>query len=373
MAPHLSSAEQGLVLKLVSKAGNTPADAVREVNKRRAKQGTPPVAKTTVYRYTKGDTHRPMQKEKRGRPKALSRLDIRKLDQSRRRLIKKAKNEHPVTYKEIAEEAGLHEKAGERTVADGLRGINVRFRAPRSKVFLSEPDAMERLKVAKAWIKHPASHWAKNIHAYMDCKSFPLPLNAKQRSKIRQARVKGHLRKPSEGTSRGFTKVRTKHSFLGVPSVTIAAAVAKDKVIMWHVVSGTWNGAAAASMYEALKKALVKCWGKRRTFTIVEDGDRKGNQSGKGLKAKDKVDIKSKTFPPRTPSWMPLDYSIWSEIDKKMDEAAPTGDEAKAAFMERLEKCAKKLPRTYIRKVLARMKKNIQGVIDARGVHAKND
>ena len=38
------------------------------------------------------------------------------------------------------------------------------------------------------------------------------------------------------------------HSFLGIPSVTISAAVAKDKVIMWHVVEGNWNGAAAAAM-----------------------------------------------------------------------------------------------------------------------------
>ena len=71
----------------------------------------------------------------------------------------------------------------------------------------------------------------------------------KQRKRYRQSRVTQHLRKGSEGCSPGFTKPRMKHSFLGLPSVTISAAVAKDRIIMWEVVHGSWNGSAAAAMY----------------------------------------------------------------------------------------------------------------------------
>ena len=156
--------------------------------------------------------------------------------------------------------------------------------------------------------------------------------------------------------------------------MTISAAVAQDRVIMWDVVKKSWNGAAAAAMYAGpLASALKKMWGNKRQYTIVEDGDRKGNQSGKGVAAKDRAKIRAMTLPPRTPSWMPLDYAIWHAIDQRMAESAPDATESKADYLARLEKTARSLPRSFVRKVLGRMKGNIQGVIDAGGYHAKND
>lgn len=199
-------------------------------------------------------------------------------------------------------------------------------------------------------------------------------LSAKQRSQYKKTKVTYHLRKPSEGTERGFTKPRTKHSFLGIPSVTISAAVAKDRVIMWHAHTKTWNGQTAAETYEGpLARALRRTWGSKRQYTLVEDGDRKGNQSGKGIKAKERAHIKSMTLPPRTPSWMPLDYSLWYEIDERMVKNAPRGTETKSAFLARLEHTARTLPRGMVRKVIGRMKRNIQAIVDARGWHPKND
>ena len=75
---------------------------------------------------------------------------------------------------------------------------------------------------------------------------------------------------------RGFTKPRDKHSFVGSPSVTVSAAVNKNRVIMWHVLKKTWNGASAAQMYKGpLLSAMRRTYGKSPTYTIVEDGDRK--------------------------------------------------------------------------------------------------
>ena len=374
MAPHLSPVEQRTILKAIYKKGKTKADALRAVNVLREKKGMVATSRSSIHRFTTGVTHRHNTKEKRGRKKILKKSHTRKLDRSRLKLIREADSEWPVTYKAVMEDAGMTGMVCQRTVEDEFRAAGVSFRTPRSKVFLSEKDASKRFKTAKEWIKRPASFWSTKIHGYFDCKAFPLPLNATQRKKYRQARVKGHLRKASEGASRSFTKVRTKHSFLGVPSATIAALVAKDKVIMWHVISGPWNGSAAAQMYAGpMKKALVKTWGVKAKYTIIEDGDRKGNQSGKGIKAKADAKIHAMTLPPRTPSWMPLDYTIWNEIEKYFGESAPSGDESKAAFLERLEQCAKNLPRPFVVAALAKMKRNIQGVIDARGFHAKND
>ena len=44
-----------------------------------------------------------------------------------------------------------------------------------------------------------------------------------------------------------------------------------------------------------------------------------------------------------------------------------------AEYLARLERAAKSLPRAFVRKVLGRMRGNIQGVIEAGGYHAKND
>ena len=91
------------------------------------------------------------------------------------------------------------------------------------------------------------------------------------------------------------------------------------------------------------------------------------------MAAKQQAKIRAMTLPPRTPSWMPLDYAIWTAIENAMDKKAHAGRESKSEYLARLEACARSLPRGFIRKVIARMKGNIQGIIDARGFHAKSD
>ena len=96
---------------------------------------------------------------------------------------------------------------------------------------------------------------------------------------------------------------------------------------MWHVVEGAWNGAAAAEMYEKhLKAALVRTWGKRSRYNIIEDGDRKGNTSGKGIAAKARAKIYATALPPRTPSLMPLDYAIRNRIVQDVTKGAKKKD-----------------------------------------------
>ena len=374
MPTQLTTAEQTDIDKVLRSGKGGPMDALRKINNARALKNIEEVVKSTIYRFVKGNTHKRGKKEIRGKQKLLRKADIARLERVRKRLLKVADSTRRVTYKEIQEQAGLKGKCSERVVQDALRAQGVRFRAPRRKVYLTEDDAKGRLKLAKMWVKRPASFWSDNVHAYVDNKAWPLPLTPAQRAKYKKTRVTGHLRKPEEGVARGFTKPREKHSFLGLPSVTISAAVGKGKVIMWHTVAKSWNGTTAAEMYKGpLSTALEKTWGRRRRYTIIEDGDRKGNQSGLGLAAKQEKKIHAMTLPPRTPAWMPLDYAIWTQIEKKMDETDPEGRESKGEYLARLQKCAKSLPRSFVEKVVARMKDNIQGVIDANGYHAKND
>ena len=372
--PHLTLKEQASVDTILRRRGLGAMDALREVNKDRRRRGIDELSRSAIYRYIGGETHARCATEKRGRKRALERNDVAKLDRSRKRLLKKADGTYRVTYADIQEEAGLSDACSPRVVQDALRAKGIRFRAPRRKVCLSEQDAKVRLQMAKSWVKRPATFWAKSVHAYVDNKAFPLPLTPAQRKRYQTTRVTGHLRQASEGVTRGCTKPREKHSFLGLPSVTITAAVAQDKVILWHVVGKSWNGSAAADMYRGpLSRALKRTWGRRRFYRIVEDGDRKGNQSGLGLAAKRKANIQAMTLPPRTPSWMPLDYAIWTAIEKAMDDTAPAGKESKEEYLSRLETCARTLPRGFVRKVIARMRSNIQGVIEVGGYHARDD
>lgn len=143
---------------------------------------------------------------------------------------------------------------------------------------------------------------------------------------------------------------------------------------MWHVVNGSWNGASAAEMYEKhLKPALARTWGKRSRYNVVEDGDRKGNTSGKGIAAKARAKIHATTLPPRTPSLMPLDYAIWKRIVDNMMKNAPKRAETKQEYLDRLRLVATSLPKGFIKSVIARMPKNIDALVDAEGFNPKND
>ena len=105
----------------------------------------------------------------------------------------------------------------------------------------------------------------------------------------------------------------------------------------------------------------------------ASNSSKKGNTSHKGIAAKEDSGILAMTLPPRTPSLMPLDYAIWEAIEDKMVETAPTDREAKKDFLKRLGKCARSLPKGFVARKIKKMKANLQGIIDAKGWHAKND
>ena len=374
--PHvqLTSSEQVRIDTVLRARGGSPADAVLAINAVRLKQKIRIINKSAVYRYASGLSHKRGKLEARGRKPLLSKRDKRSLETARRRLIKNAKNAKRVTYADVVKEADLAGDPCDRICADALRAEGVSWRAPRRKIFVTEGDAALRWDVAKVWGKRPESYWTDDVKAFVDNKNFPIPLTPKQRKRFAQTLVTGHLRKAGEGTDRHFTKPREKHSFIGIPSVTISAAVANNRIIMWHVVPGKWNGEAAANMYENhLKPALVRAWGKRPRYTIIEDGDRKGNTSGKGIAAKARAKIYATTLPPRTPSLMPLDYAIWTEIIKRLVKSAPRGTESKVDFLARLLKIAMGLPKGYVKRVIKKMKVNAQALDAAKGFTPKND
>ena len=134
MPTQLTLREQQAI-DLALRGGGAATDVIAQINGERVANGVEPVASSTVYRFIRGVTHARGVPERRGRHAALSKKDIAGLDRARKRLLKRADSHRPVTYQAIQEEAGMLGKCCSRTAQDALRGIGVRFRAPRHKVY----------------------------------------------------------------------------------------------------------------------------------------------------------------------------------------------------------------------------------------------
>ena len=103
-------------------------------------------------------------------------------------------------------------------------------------------------------------------------------LTEAQRERYAQTKVTGHLRLKGEGTEQGFTKPRQNHQWLGIPSVTIAAVVNANKLLVWEVIEGNWNGEKAKQLYTGpIKKAFEREYGEKRTAACGGGG---GSGSG---------------------------------------------------------------------------------------------
>ncbi len=70
---------------------------------------------------------------------------------------------------------------------------------------------------------------------------------------------------------------------------------------------------------------------------------------------------------------MPLDYSLWKQVDEQMVACDPKGRETKAGFLERLNRCARSLPKATVRATVRRMRANLDALVASKGFTPKND
>ena len=252
--PQLVQRERNLIDKMVRRDGQKPSQAWKALKKARMARATKlgkrlkkpcGPSKKAVYNYVSGKTHRHYAKETRGRPEILTKGDVTKLIQVRRRLIVKAAGQKRVRYCDVVKVAKLGKRVSEKTVADKMRARGVKYRPARKKLYLTDKDAKVRVRVLKQWIKKPKRFWSDKVHGWMDNKKWVRKLTPKDRAKYNATKVTGHLRLPSEGQDRGFTRPRVDHTFLGLPAINICAMVAKGRIILWHDCGSKWNGEVA--------------------------------------------------------------------------------------------------------------------------------
>jgi hypothetical protein len=302
----------------------------------------------------------------------------------RRRLIKEAKNGYLVTWADVREATRKVLKA-RGVLRGGIRmpstdwlarkvreALPVRARPGKRRISRTKQHEKIRHTQGLRWQIYGKSWWEKEIHAYIDNKKFVLARTFLDKQLLRSTRVHHHLRTPAEGGQPGFVLPKKSRMLLGVPSIDITAAVAKDRIIFWHVNTTPWNGQTAADMYDKLGEALRATWGNKRSFRVVEDGDTKGYQSGLGKKAKARQRIESWMLPPRSPGWMPLDFCLWDEIEGRALKKKVTMTESKDAYLARLRRVALSLPPALVKSCLAKMKSNIDATVASEGATTKS-
>ena len=379
----LTAAEQTKIRKLSAKQWSGE-DIAKKLQKSRSPALDMGPSRSAVQRFINGTTFKPSAPEQRGRKVAVTRQVLAIANKQRLRLIKEAKNQWTVTWGDIhkatikvAKKKKLFPKGVPPVSQDALArrmraDTGVRSRPARARVARSEDEEKRRWAQAKAWSKYPATWWKNEIHAYIDNKTFVMARSVEEKRRLRQSFVRSHLRTKAEGADKGFVVPKKNRCLFGLKSLDITAAIAKDKVILWHVNEKPWNGERASEMYEALGKALRKTWGVKRMYRVVEDGDTKGFQSGKGKAAKRTEKIKSWQLPPRTPEWMPLDFAVWTEIEQRVLKKN-VGAESLQSYQLRLRQTAAHLPKQFLSNTLGSIPKRIKATVKSRGAHIKED
>ena len=187
-------------------------------------------------------------------------------------------------------------------------------------------------------------------------------------------KVRKHLRTPSEGLKRGFTKPKgDKHKTNTSGSAHLCAAIIKGRVRVWHYLPQQWNGQIAEDLYhKVLAPALRKAHGNKRPYTTLEDNDPTGYKSNKAIAAKEELKINPIDFPCYSPDLNPLDFALWSEVEARMKKKDVKG-ETKVQYLARLKRTALSIPERVVRKMLGAMPARAQSIYDHDGGHIPRD
>jgi hypothetical protein len=369
MGKQLSPAEREEARRL---AGDRlgPIEIWKKLKAKRAKNRTAPPDLTSVRRLLKGKTHRQDQAETRGRKAVYTRKNVLKMEKVRKDLIAKADGNNEVHWGDIMKKARV-KKADVTTVARAFarEGLAVEWRRPREKPMRGPEHEAERKDACRRWRHYPNKYFTDTVDLIMDNTTWEVPATPRANNFLKQRKIRGHLRKRSEGLCTGFTKPSgKKHNMNTGGKLKLLAGISNCKVAVWEYFDGPWNGERAASMYsKTIAPVLRKKRGKKAKYIVLEDNDPVGYKSNKAEKAKKDVGIVAMSFPRYSPDLNPMDYFLWEEVASRMGENEPRAVETVEAFKKRLRRTAFAIPKSVIKKGILDLKKRIQNCYDNGG------
>lgn len=375
MGKHFSATELDRMHKLHAQ-GVAVTDILSRLSRTRARLGQGGPDLTSVRRALKGRTFKRGRAETRGRPRRLTRHNLRSLDKARMRLVKKMDGDGEVHWEDVIRAARVP-LVDRTTASKALRaaGYDIRWRNPRTKPPRSGMDEAHRAKMCDKLRKLPDAFWTEKVDAYIDCKRWSVPRNLRGHSYLNKLKVRGHLRTPAEGLKKGFTKPdKRKHRRNVGPLVNVFAAIVGNRIRIWHYLPKRWGGVAAEAVYrKVLAPALKRHRGAKRTYTILEDNDPTGFKATPAVNAKEELKIQPIDFPTYSPDLNPLDFAVWQEVEKRMSGQRTPKSETIDGFKDRLKRTAKSIPAGVVRKMLSSIKKRAQGIYECGGGNMPRD
>ena len=373
MAPHLTGKEIDFIN---SNRKLEPKVVHEKLVKQRTKKRMEAPTLRNLRKILKGETYRRGVVETRGRKEKLTRRNVQALDKARKNLIEDAESEDEVHWDDVIKAARVP-KVHSKTARNAMQkaGLDVKWRNPRQKPYRSAKDKLQRKNMCKKLAAKPLSYFTEKIDLYMDNKTFAIPTTPGAKAHLKMTKVRGHLRTRSEGLSPGFTKPNNKrHRKNPGDRVQVCAGIINDQIKIWHYLPSTWNGEVAEETYRGpIISALRRHRGVKRSYSIVEDNDPTGYKSRRAVAAKMELGIKPIDYPKYSPDLNPLDYFVWSEVDRRMGLAKVTRVETKAQYMARLRRTALSIPKATMAKAVAQMKRRASDIADAKGGNIKID
>ena len=153
MAPHLSPVELNLIMECLGRRQSLK-DIHEVIKLEREAGGIEPPKIWAIRRACRGATHRRGRAETRGGKYRLNEAQVRRLNNTRIRLPKKAKVQYEVPYHKLLKSARL--KVHRTTAARHLKKqYGVKWRRLREKPPRSKHHVDERKEVCRLWKKKP--------------------------------------------------------------------------------------------------------------------------------------------------------------------------------------------------------------------------
>jgi hypothetical protein len=250
----------------------------------------------------------------------------------------------------------------------------VKLRRCREKPQRTPAMQRERAELCGKMKRWPLARFTDGIDMIIDNKRFDVPTSPEARAHLAKSKLVAQLRTRGEGLETHFTKPCQKaHRRNLGGSVNVCAGISNCRVILWEYYK-KWNGQVAADMYKGpIMKALVKQRGRKSSYLLAEDNDPSGYKSGKAVAEKRRLHIKTVEWPRYSPDLMPLDFSLWADISKRVAETAPSGRESVVAFQKRLRRLALQTPEARVRAAVEAMRTRAAQIWKAGGKDIARD
>ena len=108
-------------------------------------------------------------------------------------------------------------------------------------------------------------------------------------------------------------------------------------------------------------------------YPVLEDNDPSGYKANVAKDAKRALSIRPIEFAGYSPDLYPLDYFLWSEIERRMAKQREPANETVEAYKLRLKHVAKAIPASVIKAAVAKIKSKACEVVKAGGGKIRSD